>query len=169
MWYVIWTSTSHENKCLAEMEERYSALFDRIFVPQRTLCRKRGPVWVNEDVALFPGYLFVDTDEERVEDLASRLYNNSGFNLVLSTDGKFLPLPDDEAEFIEFVYNKDGTFDMSTGIIEGDTIRVTGGPLSGLEGNITKINRHKRIAILELTMFGKKTKTEVGLEIIHKK
>ncbi|MBR6960771.1 MAG: antiterminator LoaP, partial [Clostridiales bacterium] len=166
MWYVIWTSSSHEDLCIKLLEERFDDLYIRAFVPKRTISRKRGGIWVTEKTALFPGYLFADVDEANIKTLATGLRNISGFNILLTTDGKFLPLTQSESEFAEMLYASDGTFDVSTGIIEGDKITVTGGPLIGLEGFITKIDRHKRKAYLELDMFGVMTKTTVSLEIV---
>lgn len=169
MWYVIWTASSHEDKCIRLLDERFSDLYDRVFVPKRAVGRKRAGVWVTELSALFPGYLFIDTDAERIEELATKLRNISGFNIVLTTDGEFLPLTDSESAFADKIYQTNGTFDVSTGIIEGDRIIVTAGPLMGLEGAIKKIDRHKRLAYLELDMFGIKTKTTVSLEIVEKR
>ena len=42
------------------------------------------------------------------------------------------------------------------------------GPLQGMEGAIRKIDRHKRIAVLSLDMFGRTVDMKVGLEIIEK-
>lgn len=38
----------------------------------------------------------------------------------------------------------------------------------GLEGLITKIDRHKRIAYVDVELLGKLTRVQVGLEIISK-
>ena len=40
--------------------------------------------------------------------------------------------------------------------------------LQGMEGAIRKIDRHKRIAVLSLDMFGRTVDMKVGLEIIEK-
>ena len=69
---------------------------------------------------------------------------------------------------IEDLYGKKGLFDLSEGIIEGDRIIVTSGPLVGNEGSIRKIDRHKRLAYLEFDMFGQDVKAAVGLEIVEK-
>ena len=42
------------------------------------------------------------------------------------------------------------------------------GPLQGKEGYIKKIDRHKRRAFLEMPMFGRVQKIQVGLEIVAK-
>lgn len=39
---------------------------------------------------------------------------------------------------------------------------------TGTEGNIRRIDRHKRIAYLEIEMFGRTVEMKVGLEIIRK-
>ncbi|MBR2523937.1 MAG: antiterminator LoaP [Clostridiales bacterium] len=167
MWYVIWTSSSHENTCVRLLEEKFSGLYTRVFIPTRTISKKRGSEWQLEQSALFPGYIFVDSD--RIEDLADALRFHSGFNIVLSTDGGYLPLTEEESAFAEDLYGRGGNFDTSVGMIDGDEIKVTGGPLVGLEGFITKIDRHKRIAFVEVNMFGKKIRTKVGLEIVERR
>ena len=57
----------------------------------------------------------------------------------------------------------------SIGYIEGDRIIITGGPLVGREGGIKKINRHHRVAQIEIDMFGQKQVVDVALEIVEKK
>ena len=64
---------------------------------------------------------------------------------------------------------KGGSFDLSTGYIEGDKIVITSGPLKGMEGLIRKIDRHKRKAYLKLSFFDREIMTSVGLEITEKK
>ena len=56
----------------------------------------------------------------------------------------------------------------SLGLIEGDRVIVLSGPLKNHESLIRKINRHKRKAWLEMSMFGQSQLVEVGLEIIKK-
>ena len=49
-----------------------------------------------------------------------------------------------------------------------DKIIINEGPLIGLEGLITKIDRQKRIAYVNVELLGKLTRVQVGLEIISK-
>lgn len=57
---------------------------------------------------------------------------------------------------------------MSEGIIEGDRVIVTRGPLRDLEANIIKIDRHKRLAWVDVDMCGRSKTIRVGLEIVSK-
>ena len=45
---------------------------------------------------------------------------------------------------------------------------VKDGPLVGMEAYIKKIDRHKRIAVLNAEMFEQEINVSVGLEIIEK-
>lgn len=163
MWYVIWTSTGSENRA----KESIEGMVSRCYVPRKVINIKRDGVWKIAEKALFPGYLFVDTDD--VEELSVKLRKIEGFSQLLATDKKIFPLYGNDANFAEKLYNRKGLFDMSEGYIEGDTVRVTAGPLYGLEGLIKKIDRHKRLAYLEYTMFGQTMSTSVGLEITEKR
>ena len=165
MWYVIWTSTGLEKK--AEETVKEFTLSNRCFVPRRAISMKRQGKWERVEKALFPGYLFVDTDEP--EQLSEKVRRIEGFNQILATEKKYFPLYDKDAEFIEKLYNKEGIFDISEGYIEGDRIVVTAGPLVGQEGLIRKIDRHKRQAYLEFSMFDQKIQVAVGLEIVEKR
>ena len=57
---------------------------------------------------------------------------------------------------------------MSVGVMEGDRIIVKEGPLVGMEGKIKKIDRHKRMAILEVELVNRVSEMKVGLEIVEK-
>lgn len=59
--------------------------------------------------------------------------------------------------------------EMSEGIIEGDRVMVTRGPLKGHEASITRIDRHKRLAWVDMSMFGRSKTIRVGLEIVSKR
>lgn len=55
---------------------------------------------------------------------------------------------------------------MSEGIIEGDQIRVLKGPLQGYEALVAKVDRHKRLAYIDLNILGRIKTVKVGLEIV---
>lgn len=57
---------------------------------------------------------------------------------------------------------------MSIGFIKGDIIHIVKGPLKHKEGLIVKIDRHKRIAYINLALFNEERIAKVGLEIISK-
>ena len=74
----------------------------------------------------------------------------------------------EEVELLMRIGTDKQLVEMSSGIIENDRVRILSGPLMGMEGNIRRIDRHKRIAYLEIEMFGRTVEMKVGLEIIKK-
>ena len=169
MWYVIWTTTGSELKLSIWIKDYVpSEYYDDCFVPQIDQNRKVNGVWKTVHKTLFPGYLFVNTDEGRIEAFAERIRHSDQFAVVLSTDDKFTPVSDEEVFLIENAYANNGVLGSSIGIIEGDKVKILSGPLIGKEGLIKSINRHKRTAIMELNMFGRTSDIKIGLEIISK-
>ena len=57
---------------------------------------------------------------------------------------------------------------MSEGFKEGGVVRVTSGPLIGFEGMITKVNRRKHEAYLQIEIMGRKKEIKVGFNLVRK-
>ena len=169
MWYVIWTATGSERKLNQWISDYVSDdLYEDCFVPLIEQNRKEDGKWKTVKKVLFPGYLFVKTDEERIKDFSQRLSRSGQFAVILSNDGAFAPVKREEEFLIDNAFNNSGVLGTSIGVIEGENIRILSGPLIGLEGAIKQINRHKRIAVIELNMFGRVSRVKIGLEIISK-
>ena len=85
------------------------------------------------------------------------------------SDERVIPLSQDEVAWLTALMQPlDKVVEMSTGVIEGDRVIVTDGPLVGREALISKIDRHKRLAYLDMRMFGRTKTIKVGLEIVRK-
>lgn len=118
---------------------------------------------------LFPGYVFVQTADP--EQLRKALSQIPSFTRMLTSAGDTcLPLSADEVAWINATISTDThVMEMSEGIIEGDRVMVTRGPLKGHEASITRIDRHKRLAWVDMSMFGRSKTIRVGLEIVSKR
>ena len=104
-----------------------------------------------------------------VEQLYTELKKIPDLTKLLGNDGEDIyPIYPQEAMFLTKFSNRNHVVDMSCGVIENDKIIITDGPLMNLEGYITKIDRHKRIAYVDVELLGKITRVQVGLEIISK-
>lgn len=80
----------------------------------------------------------------------------------------FSPLTDKERDWFLSFLDDEHVVRMSEGVIEGDKVTVTRGPLMGFEGDICKIDRHKRRACIKVSLFGRTVPASVGLEIVRK-
>lgn len=117
---------------------------------------------------LFPGYIFVDT---KTPDKFRKQLNKVSRMTKLLHDGNehFIPLADDEKTIISaFIGDTDHVMKMSEGIINGDEVVILKGPLMNHLGLVKKIDRHKRLAYLELKMCGRPVTIKAGLEIVKK-
>lgn len=51
---------------------------------------------------------------------------------------------------------------------EGNQIRILSGPLKDLEGQIRKVNLHKRIAEVEMEFMGSRSVVYLGVEMVER-
>lgn len=169
MWYVVQTMAGCEFAVCRLIENLVKRdVLDECFVPQYEVQKQIKGVWRTCVATLFPGYLIVVT--HRVDELAAYLRCTPAFAHILSNDGGFIPLEDEEVAWIDAFTEKGyRTVGVSQGIIEGDQIVVLKGPLMGHEGWIKTVNRRKRTAYLNIEMFGRTIQTRVGLGIVRKR
>lgn len=167
-WYVIQTMGGQESQVknlIARLID--PCLVDEVFIPRYEVMRRAKGEWQKRSEILLPGYVFViASDPGKLKSALSRIPR---FTRLLGNDDMFVSLDDREVAFINsFVQPGKRTVKMSTGVIEGDEVVVLNGPLMGRTSLIKKIDRHKRLAYLELEMLGRKKTIKVGLEIIAK-
>ena len=116
---------------------------------------------------MFPVYVFMISDH--IVQLNMELKRIPDFARIIGKKkSDIFPLDAEEIAFLKEFAHRDHTVAMSHGYIEGDRIIVCDGPMKGKEGLIVRINRHKRIAEIQLKMFNKNAVIKVGLEIISK-
>ena len=114
---------------------------------------------------MFPGYIFIDTDTP--EQVYEALKNVPAFTSLLGRDkDSFVPIERSKEELFREMVNDNYEIAMSCGLIEGDKVTITDGPLAGKEAMICKINRHKRTATLNVEMFGDKIQYNIQQKFI---
>ena len=105
---------------------------------------------------------------QNLECLVNELKKVIGLTKLIGIGDQIVPLVQEEVELLMRIGTDKQLVEMSSGIIENDRVQILSGPLMGMEGNISRIDRHKRIAYLEIEMFGRTVEMKVGLEIIRK-
>lgn len=167
MWYVIQVFTGKEEqmKKLCECQIPKTVL-KKCFIPYYEEMKRYLGEWHKEKKRLFPGYIFVVTDE--IAALYTELNKIQGFAKILGDQTCLLPLTEREVSFIRRFGGEEHVVGMSWGMIENDEVMIMEGPLKGLEGCIRRIDRHKRRAEIEIEMFGRTVNATVGIEIVRK-
>ncbi|MCD7736809.1 MAG: antiterminator LoaP [Lachnospiraceae bacterium] len=167
MWYVVQVRAGAEEKICAQCAKKISeTLLRQSFLAYYEERKKRGGKWETQKKVLFPGYVFLDTDE--IEKVFFELKKVIGLTKILGIGEDIVPLTEEEVRFLTQLGGENHVVEMSEGIIEGARVKVQSGPLMGKEALIKKIDRHKRKAYLELELFGHMQRVEVGLEITMK-
>ena len=167
-WYAVQVRSSYEHriadKCRCAISEEI--LHDCV-IPKYIYAKKYQGIWHEERAILFPGYIFMISDQ--VEFLNVALKQIPDFiKIIGKKQMEIYTLEEEEIHFLQSFGKEDNIVTMSKGLIEGNQIYITQGPLKGKEGLIVKIDRHKRLAYLQLSMFHKELIAKVGLEIISK-
>ena len=167
MWYVIQVRTgTEENICLQCTARIPQTVLERCFLPYYEEKRKIRGNWTVQKKHLFPGYVFVVTED--IEELHEMLKRVMGMTRLLGVGEDIVPLTEEEVQFLKRFGGEEQVVEMSEGIIENSETKILSGPLVGMEGTIRKIDRHKRKAWIEIEMFGRMQLVQVGLEILWK-
>ena len=114
---------------------------------------------------LFPGYVFIDTDEP------GRVYKELKKaprpRLLFSDENYVSMLEKHESDFMERLADRDGRIGISKVSIGIDgRIRCLSGPLKHMEDRVRRVNLHKRIAEIEAEVMGKKRVLYLGIDIV---
>lgn len=167
--FVVQVVGGQEDRAAALIAKNAQGAVEDCFAPTREVMHRKSGQWHRILEKLFPGYVFVRTNaSEQVREVLGRV---PAFTRMLTSAGDTcLPLTADEVAWINATTNMDThVMEMSEGVIEGDRVMVIRGPLKGYEARITRIDRHKRLAWVDMDMFGRHKAIRVGLEIVSKK
>lgn len=169
MWYVIQTMAGQEEIVKLMLEkylpgDSYEACRILYYVRKK---RYRGE-WHEVKERLLPGYLFLVAESpwpawqalKRVTKF-SRLLRNYEENVIY-------PIAKDEEAFLRRIAGDKDEVELSYGVIEGDKVKIISGSLTGMEAVIRRIDRHKRVAYIEMAIFGESKLVQVGLEVVAK-
>ena len=173
-WVVLFARTGSEEKLVSTLKEKLNTKEYLPFVPTKeTPYRSKGTLHKIRK-PLFPGYVFVQTEVEPsqvVDRLEATLKGVKEAYTILhyGDDKKDVVLRDEERLYWERLFDADFCVVGSVGFIVGDKIQITSGALVGLEGQIKKIDRHKRIAVVEMKMMGAVRDVSLMLEVIEKR
>ena len=167
--YVIQVTSGREERTRSMVLRLLGDVVGDCYTPGYECARKVGGEWRTVTRMLFPGYVFVETADPA--GLLQRLRTVPAFTRLLgASDDSILALTDGEVAWLNAFTNAEThVAEMSEGVIEGDRVLVTKGPLRGHEGLIAKVDRHKRTAELQIRMFGRDKRVRIGLEIVRKR
>lgn len=174
MWYVIQVVSGQENRTAFLVEKIISGrILASCFVPVRRLKKKFHGVWQEVSEKLFPGYVFMISEQPQL--LYEELKQIPALTKMLGKcEEYFTPLSEKDVQMLKRLQNGVGESEnLEVGISqiaieEGNRIRIISGPLVNLEGQIRKMNLHKRIAVVEVEFMENISLVHLGVEMVEK-
>lgn len=167
MWYVVQVKTGTEESIKVQCRRNVSMeVLRQCFIPYYEEKKRIQGKWTTQKKVLFPGYVFLVT--KNLPQLHHALGQVIGMTKLLGTGDDIVPLTEEEVKFMENIGGSEQVVKLSEGIIVNSKVKILSGPLVGKEGYIKKIDRHKRKAYLEIPMFGRVQRVQVGVEIVAK-
>lgn len=164
-WYVLFVQSGKEEfmaeRCRNGLDK---ALYASVFVPKYQIMMQFASVWEIREHVLFPGYIFFETNE--IRKIQQELWRIPYYKRMLGRDEEEIhPIFVREKQRLQSLMNSRGVIEASYGYKDGERVQITRGALVGHEAEIRRIDRHKRMATVELQLLGKSVKMNLGLEL----
>lgn len=169
MWYILQVDTGREAHMKENLEQLMpQGLLNDVFFPMyESIYKKKGIRNLRTSV-LFPGYLFLDVDEDRVEELESSLKRLTQRHQLLTTGKVCSPVGGEERIFLLKHMNQYHILPMSRGSMNGREVRITEGAFAGYCGELKYVDRHNRYGVMTVKLGEQDVDMRFGLEIVEK-
>ena len=168
-YYAIQVKTRSEKKFIRLFRSNHPDITFPIHFPQRQLNIKKKGQLKPANFAIFPGYLFVEAEEDG--DLIAHQWDfrrTEGFYRFLKSNHDITPLSNKDLELVLHFINNGGIAGRSKVYFnENSRIVVVDGPLSGLEGMIFKVDRRKGRAKIKLDIYDASFTVDLAFEVIE--
>ena len=152
--------------CRVIIDNEHADIVTDIYYPEIEHKKRYEGKWHLIKKKMFPGYIFIETND--VDRLWCALRNVPKLTKLIGAGMEPIALSADEVSFLMKTTGPDHVAELSIGYTIGDRLVVSSGSLKGQEGLVKKIDRHKRLALLEVEMFGRTVEMTMGLEVVEK-
>jgi len=160
-WYALYTKPRHEFKAL----EQITALEIDAYLPTATVIKQWSDRKKKITEPLFKSYIFVNADEsERNLSLTS--------DAVIKTiffNGKPAAIPDWEIENLKQMLTNSDKVTVHNGIIKGTLVKIESGPMMGIEGVVSYVNKDERTLSVSIEMLNRSVIVNLPSSIVIKK
>lgn len=166
-YYAVQVWTGKEDEFVNHLAANKNATFKPL-VPRRAVMVRRKKKNCREEKTLFPGYVFLGTESDELEnDQRWNVKTTKFFIRFLPTTIAPLPVKEQDRRLLAHFMSFGKVADISKVMFDDDDrIVVVEGPLKNLEGTIIKVNIRKRRAKIRLDMCENSFLIDLGFEII---
>jgi transcription antitermination factor NusG len=157
-WFAAYTSPRHEKHVSQQMARRGIQNFLPLYKSIRRWKDRRKEL----ELPIFPGYLFVRMAlRERLSVLQV-----PGVVQLVSFQGRPAPLPDADIEMLQRQLSQGGAAQPHPFLTIGRRVRVTNGPLTGMEGILAR-KKDKFRVVLSIELIQRSVAVEIDLSDVE--
>ncbi len=149
--------------CMAILDKDY---YNEMFIPRYMVKKRYCKNWHDKIKVMFPGYVFIDSDKENMDKMLRELWKVPRLTKMLKNADQVSPITEEEQHFLQNLMDDEYMVRYSEGFIVGDRVCITEGALRDMSGYIKKVDRHRRLAFLDINFLGRETPVEVGLSAV---
>jgi len=165
-WYVAHTYSGYENKVKASIEatvenRNMEDVILQVQVPTQEVIEMKDGKRVTKEKKLFPGYVIVEMYMN--DDSWYVVRNTRGVTGFVGLASKPVPLSAEELKSMG-IKQQAVTIDLEV----GDEVRIVDGPMEGNSGQVEEINMEKSKVWVNISIFGRETRTELDFNQIEK-
>ena len=158
-WYALYTKHQHEKTVARNLLCKGFETFLPLYAAARNW-KDRAKLL---HLPLFPCYVFLKTNLER----RLAIITTPGVHALVSNGGQPAPIPTAEIESIRHVVSTSTHVEPYPFLESGDSVRVTSGPLTGIQGILVRKKTIYRL-VLSVEMLGKAAAVEIDAVSIER-
>ena len=167
--YACQVKTRGEEKFIRMFRARNPEVKIPLYFPQRSLDIRRGGRITPSKLAVFPGYVFIELNqEENILEHQWAFRKTEGFFRFLRSNQDIVPLQHRDLELVLHFIKQVGSLAGKSKVYFDDNSRIVviAGPLSGLEGRIVKADKRKGRAKIKLDLYGDSFCIDLAFEVL---
>ena len=151
-WFALRVKPNHEKR-VSELIN-YQGLEE--FLPTYRVRRRWAQRWQNIDVPLFPGYVFSRFERQSW----TKIINTPGVIDAVRFGTTLAAVEQDEIQALQLVQRSKTAMQPSPYLMPGQIMRVTAGPLAGVNGTLLEIKGTTRL-VLSVTLLQRSVLVEI--------
>jgi len=140
-----------------------------MYFPQRSINIRKGGLLKPSTSAVFPGYIFIEAEEEGIAAHQRAFRRVNGFFRFLKSNQNICPLSGRDLELaLHFIKRAGLIAGISKVYFDNNSrIVVMDGPLAGLEGRIVKVDKRKKRAKVKLCLYDDSFSVDLAFEVME--
>jgi len=168
-YYAIQVKTRREEKFIRLFKSLHPEAGLPMYFPKRLINIRRGGVIKPSTSAVFPGYIFIETENDDILSHQWVFRRTEGFYRFLRSNQDISPLSDRDLELVLHFIKRAGPVAGVSRVYfnENSRIVVMDGPLSGLEGKIIKVDKRKKRAKVKLSLYDNAFAIDLAFEVME--